>query len=352
MCSDTQMTTLKEQAEPFLASLATRRRNPVKPATIKAYSSYLRNWIIPRIGKQELASFENGAMRQFVSYLVDKKLSPAMIGSIVTATKALIRSEIDANGNILNPREWNQDFIDMPAVRPEEQDAPIIDATALSKAIRNASGQFQSLYALQAGSGLRISEVLALKMGPDDGVSSIWDPETAIIHVRRAIYDRQEQGTKSAAGVREVDIYSKLNSWLADRIKRAPGEYLWQTRNETLRHVATIYDHLEKDGIPGTHSLRRFRATHLDNTGVTEALIKFWLGHAGKSVSDRYTKVLKFTDHRRGWCERAGLGFELPQGVKNDSETTNQGIEEVSTGNGSDSGRSQDQSNADLGSQP
>ena len=157
-----------------------------------------------------------------------------------------------------------------------------------------------------------MSEALSLRMGPDDGISSIWDPETAVIHVRRAIYDRQEQTTKSAAGVREVDICAKLNSWLAERIKREPGEYLWQTRNGTLLHVATIYDNMADDFIPGFHSLRRYRATFLDNMGVTDALIKFWLGHSGKSITERYQKVQKFVDHRRGWAEKAGLGFELP----------------------------------------
>src|ERR1035437_7937412 len=216
------MTTLKEQSVPFLASLETRRRNPVAKSTLKAYSSYLRNWIIPVIGKQEIEKFENGSMREFVSYLVRHELSPAMVGSIVSATKALIRSKIDENGNILNPREWNQDFLDMPAIRPEEQDAPIISDTELSKAIRKATGQFQSFWALQAGSGLRMSEMLSLRMGPDDGVSSIWDPETAVLHIRRAMYDREEQGTKSAAGIREVDIYSKLNSWLVCRVYKGP----------------------------------------------------------------------------------------------------------------------------------
>ena len=306
------MATVREQADVFIAQLANRRRNPAKPATLKAYKSYARNWIIPYFGDRQLAEIENGAMQQFVSHLVEKKLKPATIGAVVTACKALIRSEIDTNGNILNPREWNTEFLDCPVVHPEEQDAPTISAGKLSAALRNLGGLYLPYCALQAGAGLRMSEMLALRMGPDDGVSTIWDPETAIIHVRKAIYDRQEQSTKSVAGVREVDLYSRLNTWLATQVKRDAGQYLFQTRNKTLTHVKTLYQNLEIVGIDGTHSLRRFRATHLAAAGCTYDLIKFWLGHSGKGVTDRYTRPGKFMDHRRGWAERAGLGFELP----------------------------------------
>jgi integrase len=307
------MTTVREQSGIFLTQLKARRRNPPKKATVKAYGSYLENWIVPFFGDRNLSEIENGAMRQFVTHLVNKKLQPATVGAVVTACKALIRSEIDGNGNILNPREWNGEFLDMPAVHVEDQRAPTIGHKALSWAIRQAQGQFQAFYALQAGSGLRMSEMLSLRMGPDDGISSIWDPEAAIIHIRCAMYDRQEQSTKSVAGVRQVDIWSGLNSWLAENLKRDPGQYLFQTRNGNLLHTKTLYQHLETVKIPGTHSLRRFRASYLASEGCTEDLIKYWLGHAGKSITDRYLKPQKFVEHRRGWAERAKIGFELPE---------------------------------------
>lgn len=54
------MTTVAQQAGVFLAGLQTRKRNPVKPATIKAYDGILRNWIVPNLGAMQLADTNFG----------------------------------------------------------------------------------------------------------------------------------------------------------------------------------------------------------------------------------------------------------------------------------------------------
>jgi integrase len=41
----------------------------------------------------------------------------------------------------------------------------------------------------------------------------------------------------------------------------------------------------------GFHTFRRFRATFLSKSRVPEALVKFSLGHANKSVTDEYIKM-------------------------------------------------------------
>lgn len=308
------MTTVAQQAETFLSRLSQRRRNPVKPATQKAYASYLRTWIVPELGDKELATIENGVLKAFASKLVEKRLAPSSVNAILTTLKILVKSEIDANGNVLNPRSWNSDYIDAPRVVQGAQKAPIITSEGLNKALRRADGQFASYYALQAGSGLRMSEMLALRRGPDDGISSIWDPETAVLYVRRAIYDREEQSTKTLVGVREVDLSQELNDWLLPRLVRSAGEYLFQTTIGTLLHVSTIYDNLEHDRVPGTHSLRRFRATHLEGCGTPPGLMKYWIGHSSSGdVTARYVKVGRDLDLRRRWADKVGLGFSLPR---------------------------------------
>jgi hypothetical protein len=45
---------------------------------------------------------------------------------------------------------------------------------------------------------------------------------------------------------------------------------------------------------------------------VPEDLIKLWLGHSKKSVTDFYAGGLEKDEAwRREWCERAGLGLPL-----------------------------------------
>jgi integrase-like protein len=309
------MTTVAQQADVFLANLQTRRRNPVKPATMKSYGSYLRNWIVPELGSYELGHIENGVVKKFVNLLVDAHLKPATVQGAVSTLKLLVGSEIDENGNKLHTREWNSSFLDMPPVDPASQKAPAVSTRTINSALRGESvpHAYKVYYALQAGSGLRMGEMLALRMGPDDGVRSFLDLEKSIAFVRSTIYDRVEQSTKSESGTREVDLCSTLVKWLKEQYAdRKPGDYLFQTRKQTLWHVANMYDRFAEDGIPGSHSLRRFRTTHLENLSVPRVLVDYWTGHVGKAITDRYTKLGQSVNARNNWCRRAGLGFQLP----------------------------------------
>ena len=92
------------------------------------------------------------------------------------------------------------------------------------------------------------------------------------------IYNRVEQSTKSESGTREVDLCSTLVKWLKehpDVNRTEAGSYLFQTGKQTLWHVANMYDRFKADGIPGSHSLRRFRTTHLENLSVPRVLVDY-----------------------------------------------------------------------------
>ena len=41
-------------------------------------------------------------------------------------------------------------------------------------------------------------------------------------------------------------------------------------------------------------------------------LIRFWLGHANKSVTDVYSKLKEHVPFRKQVAEQVGIGFELP----------------------------------------
>src|SRR5580698_4840442 len=44
----------------------------------------------------------------------------------------------------------------------------------------------------------------------------------------------------------------------------------------------------------------------------TEDLIRFWLGHANRSVTDVYSKLKEDVAFRKKVAEQVGIGFELP----------------------------------------
>ena len=76
----------------------------------------------------------------------------------------------------------------------------------------------------------------------------------------------------------------------------------------------SLHPLLEGLGQPksGAHAFRRFRATWLRKQHAPEDLIRFWLGHANKSVADLYSKLKDDLTFRKKIAEEVGIGFELP----------------------------------------
>ena len=55
---------------------------------------------------------------------------------------------------------------------------------------------------------------------------------------------------------------------------------------------------------------RAFRSTHLEAELIPETLIKLWLGHGKKGVTEQsYIKIMGRVDVRRKYVESVGLGF-------------------------------------------
>lgn len=306
--------TINDQFDAFITQISTRKRSPTKPATLAAYRSYYKNWIAPQIGSLELSKVENGVMKQFVAHLAESGLAPASIAGVTQLVKGIVASAMDKNGNPLFPRVWNAEFIDAPMIDHNAQKTPLITAQEASRAVLMAPGQYSPLFALAAGSGCRISEILAIRVGIQP-VSSYWDPQESKLVIRKALYHGREQGTKTAAGVREVDLDPQLNDYLINYFKgiRNDGEFLFRNDTGGPLRPNTAYDVAEQRGVPGFHSFRRFRCTHLENVGVPRGLAMFWTGHAKKDVHDGYVRLDKDIEARRDWAKRAGIGFELPK---------------------------------------
>ena len=78
--------------------------------------------------------------------------------------------------------------------------------------------------------------------------------------------------------------------------------------------VETLYDQLEALGLDtGFHAFRRFRATHLEASGMPRALTSYYLGHGSSSITDRYIKIGNNLQIRKEWTLRAGIGFNLKE---------------------------------------
>jgi integrase len=285
------------QAEQYMIEIASVAR----PKTLQVYRSILNTRILPAIGKLELSEVDNKTVKLLVGRLAEADLSPATISLAVTLVKQIVKSAVDERGNPLYPVVWNPGFIKAPEVLPEAQNAPIMGQKPLGEALQRTSGRVKVLVALLAGTGLRIGEALAL--GVEDG--NVWDPQSGTLSIRATVENGQLQPQpKTRAGRRVVDLAPQLN----DLMKAAEFQ---EDAPLFPKSYHSYFREFQKLGIPGFHSLRRLRVTHLQNENVPISLIKFWIGHSAGDISERYTKFGAEIRMRKDWSIKAGLGFSL-----------------------------------------
>jgi integrase len=305
--------TFPEQSAAWIHELESRKRKPVSPATLAAFNSYVKR-LLPIVGPQTpLADIDNGFVRDLVTKLVAEKLSPKTIAELVATVKQIVASAVDGNGNHLFPRQWNHKFLDLPQITNQKQ--PCATKTDVETCIKNSrNDQEQLLYALLVGSGLRIAEALAIHVSGDDK-QTMWDSNSSTISVKSSVYRGKEHNrVKTLAAVRTIDLDPRLNDMIARFVAKnniQTGQLLFQSRNGGPMGLKTATDRLKKHGVQGFHAFRRFRATRLREVGISEEIIRCWLGHADQTISDRYSKLAENVELRKQLAARASLGFAI-----------------------------------------
>ena len=159
---------------------------------------------------------------------------------------------------------------------------------------------------------LRIGEAAGLEI---QDVS----PDASTIRIRQSVWNVQKQAQKTHIALREIDLHPSLAAMLKAFIGEREAGLLFQTKNgrpllqsNIIRR--SLHPILKKTGRAkaGFHSFRRYRVTHLRKNRVPEDLLRFWIGHAGKSVADGYSMVKSDVAFRQLCAANVGLGFELP----------------------------------------
>jgi integrase len=302
--------TFRQQAEWFLNRVRFRKRKPIKPATAKSWENCLQKWLCPNLGDMPLASVNNPSVKQLVSQMADAGLSPKSIHNYVQVVKMVVASAVNDEGEPIYQRKWNHEFIDLPEVK--NQRTPTFTGDELTQIVASAEGWYRILYALLGGSGLRIGEAAGIEV---EDVS----PDASTIQIRQSVWNGQKQSPKTPNAMREVDLHPTLAALLKAYIGERKSGFLFQTRssrpisqtNILKRNLHPILKTLGR-GKAGFHSFRRFRVTHLRKNRVPEDLLRFWIGHADRTVTDGYSKVGQDTAFRKVCAEQAGLGFVIP----------------------------------------
>jgi integrase len=154
--------------------------------------------------------------------------------------------------------------------------------------IARANRQCAALYALLASSGLRVGEALALRVS---------DFQDGTLSISRSVWNGRETTPKTKFAIREVDLSTEVAQMLKAFIGNRKDGFLFQSREgnalgqrNALRdslHPILERMNLEKGGF---HGFRRFRVTWLRKQKTQEDLLRYWIGHGDKTVTDRYAK--------------------------------------------------------------
>jgi integrase len=304
--------TFKEQSEIWLQRCETRQRRPIKPATLKNWKSHLRVHILPRLQNVLLPDVTNKVVKDFVATL---KLSPKSIRNVVQVIKMVKASAIDDDGNELYPTKWNHDFIDMPQVNPRAQRQPSFTAEQIEKIIKGGDRRMQILIVLSAATGLRAGELFGLEVKHFDGSS---------LTVEQEAWDGIIQAPKTVNALRTIELHPTVAKLLRNFIRPRTTGYIFPSgsgkpvrQSNFLRRE--FHPVLKAAGIPkaGFHGFRRYRNTFLRNVArCPDGLLKYWLGHADRGMSDLYDKVREDVKFRRAGAKKMGVGFAVPKSLK------------------------------------
>jgi integrase len=319
----TDTTTFRTVATKWIADCETRKQ---KPSTICNWRSILKNHLNPLIGEIPVAEVKSKTLKNVVERLVKKELSPQTLKNILQVAKLLVASVVDDEGDPVYERKWNARFIGAPKVEKNEQKRPTFSREQVTKIVQAARGRIQMACVLFAATGLRAGELLGLECKHFDGQSvkvaqAVWGGSNRVVKPKTCNADRTVDLHPDVAALLKSFIGGRTVGFIFQTSSRRPI-----TQTNLLRRE--LHPLLEELGIPvcGFHAFRRFRNTYLRQEHCPDGLLKYWLGHAGRDMSDHYDKSSEDVQYRRDVAKSMGVGFELPKALTPKAKISQSGV--------------------------
>src|SRR5258708_3012880 len=216
-------------------------------------------------------------------------------------------------------REWGtspsadlEPRIHLPEVKNQRQ--PTFTSAVMEAIAGGSKGREQVLFVVLGATGMRIGEPLGLEI--DKNVSR----DFSALHIRQKAWRGQIQPfLKSENGNRDIDPPTSIAAMLKEFSGDRTSGLLFCSKNglpllqsNVLRLPLHPLLKRLKQPTMGAHAFRRFRTTWLRKQHAPEDLVRYWLGHANKSVTDGYSKLKEDVTFRKKAAEQVGIDFELP----------------------------------------
>lgn len=318
--------TFREQAEIYLKSAVSRKRNPLRDTV--SVEGALSKWVYPAIGDSPLSQVDNPTLKPLIEKM-SGSLSARTVNKYVEYIKQVVKSLKAPNGEPVFNRTWDAEMMDLPIVEYSEQKRPSLKATMVSGLIIGSTGQEQALYVLLAATGMRISEALGLE------VRHIINDGRTIKVEQQIGKDRPEivKYLKTNASKREIDLHPDVAEYLRQYAVGKSG-LLFYTASGTPHLYGNLEGRwltprlvklkLDEEGM-GWHAFKRFRKTWLRGARCLEDINNFWMAHKPKTMSEVYSHLHEELETRLAEAERVGYGFAIPKLVAPSAPKTSTG---------------------------
>lgn len=246
------------------------RLRGMSPKTLKAYRSCVGFYL--RFLQTDFAVLDTGKIKTFLLQRQDLGAAPQTVNLYLNAIKFFYRWVVKSPQSI--DLRFAKRAGKLPVVLSHEEVLRVIGV------LRNQKHKL--LLSLAYGAGLRVSEVIAIRVRDVD-------------FERNLLCVRQGKGGKDRMTLLPDKLLGSLRIFCH---VRPPDAYVFESERGgrlSSRTAQKVFEHaLKRAGIvkPATfHSLRHSFATHLLENGTDIRHIQVLLGHANIRTTQRYTQV-------------------------------------------------------------
>ena len=295
------------------------KKRDIKPKTFERYECIYRNYIKgSEIANIPLYKFKLNNLQAYYNRLSDNGKSPSIIKTINEKLKS---SMIDAEKNGYIEKNYCQ-LVNLPKEKRKEKKIEVFSVDQQNDFLEIIKGhEFEILFLLALGTGLRRGELLALRWSDIDFKNKTINVDSNIQQAyifedeETKRLEKIEQEPKTINSFRTVPIPSKVLDKLQEhKQKQEQYKLAFQERYidndfvicdkygkalDVKRPTRMFYSIQKKMGIPEDekikfHGLRKTYATRLFEKEVPPKTVQMLLGHSEISITlDIYTQVME-----------------------------------------------------------
>ncbi|MFA5855625.1 MAG: tyrosine-type recombinase/integrase [Candidatus Gracilibacteria bacterium] len=264
---------LGESGEAALARLERELKlKNYSPRTVEAYTGQVKKYL--KFCGVEWMRFGQEKVQDFILAGKEEGLSAQTLNLAIQSLQFFFK--------VVMGRYWRK----MSSLKKSSKLPVVLSLEEIRRVLNGVENRKHRLIlALAYGAGLRVSEVVRLKVGDLDFWGGI-------------IWVRSGKGGKDRATLLPSALESELKEWCGSGGGGGAGRLLFESERGgklTTRTAEKVFEQaLKRAGVEKLatfHSLRHSFATHLLENGVDLRIIQELLGHANLKTTERYTHV-------------------------------------------------------------